>query len=165
MLNEKKELLKRGFEYTLGFIVFVWVMIVNVGIITRYVLKVSIPWSEELTVLLFNWVIFIGAAMASMNRGHITITILEDALRGKAKTILLVIQNLLFIVFVGVASFQSWKIVLLQARTEQFTAILNIPVYITTLALSLGSLIWLAILCIDTVQLVLTNDEASEVTA
>lgn len=165
MLKEKKESLKRGFEYTLGFIVFVWVMIVNVGILTRYVLKVAIPWSEELTVLLFNWVIFIGAAMASLKREHITISILQDVLRGKAKTIVQILQNLLFIVFVGVASFQSWKIVLLQARTEQFTAILNIPVYITTLALSLGSLIWIAILCIDTVQLVLSNDETSEVTA
>jgi len=155
--------LKKGFEYILGFVVLMWVMLVNVSILTRYVFKVAIPWNEELTVLLFNWVIFMGAAMASLSRSHITITILQDALHGKAKKIVEVIQNILFMIFILVVCVQSWKIVFLQARTEQFTAILNIPVYLTTLSLSLGSVIWLAILILDTVRYITIKNEENEV--
>lgn len=159
---QKRMVLKQRFEYVLGFIVLVWVMIVNVAILTRYVFKIAIPWNEELTVLLFNWVIFMGAAMASVTKSHITITILQDALRGTAKKVVGIIQNLLFIVFIAVVCFQSWKIVFLQARTEQFTAILNIPVYITTLAMSIGSLLWFIILCTDTYHLIQASPAESE---
>lgn len=159
---QKRMMLKQRFEYVLGFIVLVWVMIVNVAILTRYVFKIAIPWNEELTILLFNWVIFIGAAMASVTKSHITITILQDALHGTAKKIISIIQNFFFIAFISVVCFQSWKIVFLQARTEQFTAILNIPVYITTLAMSIGSMLWLAILLIDTHHLIEVSPEQSE---
>lgn len=160
---QKRMVLKQRFEYVLGFIVLVWVMIVNMAILTRYVFKIAIPWNEELTILLFNWVIFIGAAMASITKSHITITILHDALHGLAKKIVGIIQNLFFIGFVAVMCFQSWKIVLLQARTQQFTAILNIPVYITTLAMSIGSIWWLSILFNDTYHLIKASPEQSEV--
>jgi TRAP-type C4-dicarboxylate transport system permease small subunit len=159
---QKRMVLKQRFEYVLGFTVLVWVMIVNVAILTRYVFKIAIPWNEELTVLLFNWIIFIGAAMASVTKSHITITILQDALRGTTKKIVGIIQNILFIVFIAVVCFQSWKIVFLQARTEQFTAILNIPVYITTLAMSIGSLLWLFILLTDTYHLIKARPVESE---
>jgi len=163
MKKETMELLKSRFEQTLGFIVLVWVLLVNLGILTRYVFKVAIPWNEELTVLLFNWVIFFGAALASLNDGHITITLLLDSLKGRAKTAVSIGQNTLFMVFILIVCVQSWKIVLLQARTEQFTAILNIPVYVTTLAMSLGSALWLSFLCIKTYQLfkVLINKDGA----
>jgi TRAP-type C4-dicarboxylate transport system permease small subunit len=151
--KNQREKLYKTFQYTLGLIVFVWVMLVNVSILTRYIFKIAIPWNEELTVLLFNWIIFIGAAMASSSHGHITISILNDSLHGRNKKIIMLLQNLFFMVFVIVVCVQSWKIVFLQARTQQFTAILNIPVYLTTLSLSIGSVIWLAILFLDTVTL------------
>ncbi|MDT4762995.1 TRAP transporter small permease [Sphaerochaeta sp. PS] len=163
MKKEKLELLKSGFELTLGAIVLGWVLLVNLGIMTRYVFKVAIPWNEELTVLLFNWVIFFGAALASLNDGHITITLLRDSLHGKVKTMVSIGQNVLFIVFILIVCVQSWKIVMLQARTEQFTAILNIPVYVTTLAMSIGSVLWLSFLSIKTYQLcktLITKNEA-----
>ncbi len=164
MNKETMELLKSRFEQTLGFIVLVWVLLVNLGILTRYVFKVAIPWNEELTVLLFNWVIFIGAALASLNGGHITITLLRDSLKGKAKIAVSIGQNILFMVFILIVCVQSWKIVMLQARTEQFTAILNIPVYVTTLAMSLGSILWLSFLSVNTyliIKKLINKDEAT----
>jgi len=164
MKKETMELLKSRFEYTLGFIVLIWVLLVNLGILTRYVFKVAIPWNEELTVLLFNWVIFFGAALASLNEGHISISLLRDSLKGRAKTAVAIGQNLLFMVFILIVCVQSWKIVMLQARTEQFTAILNIPVYVTTLAMSVGSFLWLSILCINTYKLFKTLINKEEAT-
>ncbi|WP_394699372.1 TRAP transporter small permease [uncultured Sphaerochaeta sp.] len=146
MDNEKINCFCRYLRNGFSFIVFLWVLLVNISIFTRYIFKVAIPWNEELSILLFNWFIFIGTALASINEEHITITLLSDSLHGNAKAIVNIFQNLLLILFVFVVCFQSWKICFLQARTEQFTAILNIPVYFTTLAMSIGSVLWLLIL-------------------
>lgn len=128
--------------YALGGVVLGWVLLVNFGILTRYVFKVSLPWNDEITVLIFTWVIFFGTALASIQDDHIEISILREALHGRAKTIVGICQHLGFMVFIGIACFQSWKICLLQARTEQTSAVLKIPVYLTTLAMGVCGVLW-----------------------
>ncbi len=138
---------EKWFRLLLGSLVFIWILLTNVVILSRYILKISIPWSDEIFVLMFIWFIFIGTALASADNKHITITLLSELIKSKKKkTILHIVQNVLFLVFIGIVCYQSWTIVLLQIKTNQITAILNIPVYVTTLAMSIGSTAWAAII-------------------
>lgn len=90
MSKEKWEKTANVFRIILGCIVLFWVLLTNFCVFTRYIAKVSFAWSDEVFTLLFNWFIFIGAALASIDDKHITITLLKDSLKGRAKHILAV---------------------------------------------------------------------------
>ena len=94
----------------------------------------------------FIWLIFIGCALASIDDKHIEISILTDALHGKAKMILKLVQDLLMIVFIVILLIESINICRLQAMINQTTAILRIKVWYTTAAMVVGSVAWLAVM-------------------
>jgi len=56
------------------------VLIVAVQVICRYILKVSLPWSEEFSRYLFIWGTFLGAAVAFARDSHIRIDSLSRRL-------------------------------------------------------------------------------------
>ncbi|MDC7246139.1 MAG: TRAP transporter small permease [Sphaerochaetaceae bacterium] len=138
---------EKWFKLILGALVFIWILLTNVVILSRYVLKVSIPWSDEIFILMFIWLIFIGTALASVDNKHITITLLSEMIKSRKKKIVLdIAQNIIFLLFIVIVCYQSWVVVSLQVKSNQITAILNIPVYVTTLSMSLGSTAWAAII-------------------
>lgn len=61
-------------------------LLVNVQIVCRFVLSVSVPWTEEVSRLLFLWLAYIGAAIGLREGSLIVIDTLPQLLgeRGKA---------------------------------------------------------------------------------
>lgn len=142
------------FKILLSVLMLIWILLENVVVINRYVFKQGISWSEEIFVLMFNWFIFIGAALASVDDRHIAITLLSDKLKGRAHDVLLICQNVLFAFFIAVVCVQSWNIVFMQMARNQITSILRIPMWFTTIAMALGSIAWFAIVVWRTVLVV-----------
>lgn len=142
------------FKILLSVLMLIWILLENIVVINRYVFKQGISWSEEIFVLMFNWFIFIGAALASVDDRHIAITLLADKLKGRAHDALLIVQNVLFAFFIAVVCVQSWNIVFMQMARNQITSILSIPMWFTTIAMALGSIAWFAIVVWRTVLVV-----------
>jgi TRAP-type transport system small permease protein len=61
-------------------------VLVNVQIVCRFVLAISVPWTEEISRLLFIWLAYIGAAIGMREGTMIVIDTLPQVLgpRGKA---------------------------------------------------------------------------------
>ena len=61
-------------------------VLVNVQIVCRFVLAISVPWTEEVSRLLFVWLAYIGAAIGLREGTMIVIDTLPQVLgpRGKA---------------------------------------------------------------------------------
>lgn len=59
---------------------FALVALVLRSVIGRYVFNSSDPYTEELTRLLFPWLVFIGAALAVRRNANLAVTILSDRL-------------------------------------------------------------------------------------
>lgn len=75
-------------------------------VFSRYVLKNATGWTSEVTMILFVWTTFLGAAMAVKSGGHVATTILVSKLKGKVKTVVKLIGMLLceaffFMIFSG----------------------------------------------------------------
>ena len=49
-----------------------------VQIFARFVLRVSIPWTEEMSRIIFLYVVFIGAGVATKKRSHLVIDTLSS---------------------------------------------------------------------------------------
>ena len=98
-------------------ILVVMVVVMFLQVFLRYVLSTGWPWTEELTRFSMVYMIFIGAVVLTSLDGHISVTILDDMLKGTARKILKLVQYVIFLVYCFVmsrAGFNSLKIVALQ---------------------------------------------------
>jgi TRAP-type C4-dicarboxylate transport system permease small subunit len=55
-------------------ILYVTVVVVFVQVIARYILKVSLPWTEEFARFAFIWLIFLANAMAERQKEHFRVS-------------------------------------------------------------------------------------------
>jgi TRAP-type C4-dicarboxylate transport system permease small subunit len=62
-------------------------VIMLLQVLSRYVLKIGMPWTDEAARFLFLWSTFLGAAIAQRTNSHIRVSILADRLKGKIKQI------------------------------------------------------------------------------
>jgi TRAP-type C4-dicarboxylate transport system permease small subunit len=63
-------------------------VLVTAQIVFRYLLQVSVPWTEEAARWFYAWQIFLGSAVAMREKLHLRVTILIDHLPAKAQRIL-----------------------------------------------------------------------------
>jgi TRAP-type C4-dicarboxylate transport system permease small subunit len=66
----------------------IMLILVTAQIFFRYVLEVSVPWTEEAARWFYAWQIFLGSSLAMRDRLHLQITVLLDRFSGKPKAVL-----------------------------------------------------------------------------
>jgi TRAP-type transport system small permease protein len=82
-------------------------VLVNVQIVCRFVLSMSVPWTEEVSRLVFIWLAYIGAAIGLREGSMIVIDTLPQMLGPKARIVISPIVrvcSILVIVFLFGAS-------------------------------------------------------------
>ncbi len=116
------------FELYLGTLCFILMTIfLFLQVFSRYVFNSSLSWTEELSVILFVWMVYFGSSAAVLKRKHLRIDFLINLMPPKLKRISLVTSNLLFIVFCGLTIMPLMEMVGRFARSGASTTILNIP--------------------------------------
>ena len=63
-------LVERSLWYAVASLVGAIVALVSLQVLFRYALEAPLVWSEELTTLSYQWVSYLGAALAVRHRGH-----------------------------------------------------------------------------------------------
>jgi len=63
MSEQKRNIVFTAAECFIGAIGLMAILLATLGVITRFVLKISITWSDELLRTVFIWVYFIGTAL------------------------------------------------------------------------------------------------------
>jgi len=66
----------------------VMLILVIAQIFIRYVLHVSVPWTEEAARWFYAWQIFLGSAVAMREGLHLRVTVLLDRCTGKLRALL-----------------------------------------------------------------------------
>ena len=74
LIDEKLE------EIFLVIILIAAVVIVAMQVVTRYVFKIPLPWSEEIARYLFLWLTWVGASYATKERKHVSIDLVYEKL-------------------------------------------------------------------------------------
>lgn len=64
-------------------------------IIARYVMGTGLSWSEELVRYMCVWIIFLGATCATKDGSQISVTMLDETLKGLPKKALGIIQGII----------------------------------------------------------------------
>lgn len=71
-------LLKRSLEIVIGLLVLGVVFCVVSNVFGRFVLNYSFVWAEELSRVLFIWLVLLGAGLGSLNNEHVSVTFFKN---------------------------------------------------------------------------------------
>ena len=74
----------RALEVLLAIIVALTSLAILLQVFRRYVLDAPLSWPEEFAVLMFGWMILLGAAVVQRRDGHISIDVLRRRLGPRA---------------------------------------------------------------------------------
>lgn len=86
------------------------VALVCTNVFARYVLAISILWSEELSRLLFVWVVFLGAYVALYRKAHMAVVIVIEALPPTTRRVLVLLGLVLVLAFLAVIGFAGARL-------------------------------------------------------
>lgn len=103
-LNERLE------EVFLVILMVAATLIVAAQVFTRYVLKVSLPWSEEIARYMFLWLTWVGAAYATKERKHVSIDLIYERLPQLGKKVCTVIYTVIWIWFLAMMAWISFRL-------------------------------------------------------
>lgn len=102
-MSLNKNDLKNNFELYLGGVfITITVITVIINVFTRYILKFTFIWAEEISVTCFVWTIFLGAIGAFRHKMLMGVDFLLQITKGKTRTIIEVMSNL-FVFIIALA--------------------------------------------------------------
>ena len=96
-------------------------VVVACNVFARYILKIGLTWAEEFSLLLFVWVVFLGAYLAMRKKAHLALTFIIKRLPPRAFTIsryIILVLVTLFVLAVFIGGFEFVRrVVSLDQRT------------------------------------------------
>ena len=116
----------------------VLVLAVSAGVVARYFFNSPFDWTEELVTLLFIWISFLGAAVASARHKHVVVDFLSARITFFAKSVIGIVSDILTLVFLAMVIIGS--VILLPQMTHGSVA-LNIPRSVYYLAVFFSSIL------------------------
>ena len=136
----------RLFEITrkASILMFIAMVILSiVQVVCRYVLEISLSFTEELARFIFIWVTFLGTAMAMKKGQHVKMELLLGAvppfIRNFFEFVGRVISMCIYLVMIGGGIAVMWK------TMDQTSAALNLPMSFVYLAVPVCGVLMLLI--------------------
>ncbi len=96
------------FEDIVTFFFVLIVVFVVLQVVARYILHVSIPWTEDMSRHLIVLVGFAGGVIVSRKGEHLGAYFLRDMTKGRTKSGLYVINSLICAVYFAVTAYGAW---------------------------------------------------------
>ena len=123
--------------------VFTGVMTVIVGyaVVGRYVFNRPIGWSEEISMYLMVWAVFLGAAYTLKEDAHIGVDILISKLKPEIRRIFLFFHYVVGIIVFSILFYKGIEMVALSLKMGSRSMAIEFPLYIAHLAVPVGSAI------------------------
>ncbi|WP_347551296.1 TRAP transporter small permease [Pseudalkalibacillus hwajinpoensis] len=131
------------FNKVLGVVLALLIMVMSAVIFyqvfSRFILKDSLRWSEELARYIMVWSVFIGSALAIRKRELISVDAIKELMSDRAKAILNVVVYLICIAFLAVLV--NYGFVLVGNIIGQTSPAMNISMAWAYSAIPVGSIL------------------------
>ena len=113
-------------------------LFVSLQVIFRFILGNPLPWPEELSRLLFIYLVFIGGAEASLSRTHIAIDVVDAfGFPPAVNKVLEIVRGIVVVITMGVVVYGAW--IMLPAMATMPLPATGFPVSIMVLPVLVGS--------------------------
>lgn len=131
-LNQRLE------EIVLVVLMIAAVVIVAMQVITRYLLKIPLPWSEEIARYMFLWLTWLGASYATKERRHVSIDVVYSRLNKNGKVICTVVFTVVWIGFLAMMAYLSAKLTFSVASGGQIAVGSGLPMWVPYASIPTG---------------------------
>lgn len=132
-------------DSVIGLIGLVTIVIVTLGVFTRFVLEISIAWSDELLRTVFVWSYFIGSAMQYRDEGLMSLDLFPLSLMNRSKImpykIVKTIQNAVVLTFSLIIGYNVSLIIKSQIVNNQVTTTSGTPAWVSTSGVAIGMIL------------------------
>lgn len=109
----------------MALLIFAMMVDIFAAVVSRYVLRSSIPFSEELGRYIFVWITFIGMSRCIANDKHVALDLIAHALKGKALRIWKIATYVISMVFFGALTYGG--VMLYNVGKRQKSPTMRIP--------------------------------------
>jgi len=158
MLTSFRNLLNRLILSISSFALVLLVITVTWQVFSRYVLNDPSSWTGELARYIMVWLGLLGASYLFGAKGHLAITLLDSALRGKAHIALHLLINTISCAFVYLAMFKGG--LGLMARTgHQLSPSLQLPMSTVYSILPISAVIIFVYLALNIIELFIKPEQ------
>ncbi len=113
-------------------------VVVFLQVFFRFVVRGSLPWSEELARYLMVWAVFIGASIGAREGAHIGVQAVVNFLPASLKRAAILISGLLSVAFSLIIMVLAFKVVAVLMKTGQKSPAMEIPMYWAYMAVPVG---------------------------
>jgi len=108
------------------------------NVVARYLFHSSLTWAGELTMYLFLWSVFFGAAYCFKEDAHISVTVLLDRVNPKVAKILMIVSHIVTLIFLLAVSWYGYEYLQLVIDLDERSIDLDIPMWIPYLVIPLS---------------------------
>jgi len=112
------------------------------NVVARYVFDASLVWASELTIFLFLWSVFFGAAYCFKKDAHIAVTVVLDAVPSKVAKAMLIVSHLVTFVFLIAVSYYGLQYItqVVMPLDERSIDLWDMPMWIVYLVIPISFL-------------------------
>mgnify|MGYP005805075551 FL=1 len=139
-------------------------VVVFIQVFFRYVVKGSLPWSEELSRYLLVWTAFMGGAYGVRQGAHIGVEAFMLLFPKKIQKIVAILVKIGGIILCAVICYYGWRIVGTQIEKNQLSPAMRIPMGYMYAAIPIGMIFFIIRYIQDIIDDVknFNNDEKKE---
>lgn len=129
-----------------GIVLFAMVTLNLIEISRRNILVKSFPWVQEITVIMFSWLVFIGVAYIFSTSNLLNVDFLYEKAKGRVKLIWgIATQLMIFCVLIGLAVY-GWKFAIVQGSAHTYAlnlpnSLFSIPLVVSAFSMMLASVV------------------------
>lgn len=124
-------------------VLFAWMIVaLAIQVFGRYLFNTGFTWTEEGARYGMIWMVFLGTAYIVLNADHVKVTVIEDMLKGTPKKIILMVQDIVSLIFVGLVFWFSIGQVKLAAMGTSANTGLNSAIPYAVFPIAMAVCIW-----------------------
>ncbi|WP_454019625.1 TRAP transporter small permease [Azospirillum sp. Marseille-Q6669] len=126
MFSKLYSVVARSVEHATWLLTAVLVTLVTANVFARYALEVGLLWAEEVSRLLFVWVVFLGSWVALRRKAHMAIDVVAERLPAASRAAVVLLGQLCVLVFLCVVAWAGYRLVMTTLDFGRATPILGI---------------------------------------
>lgn len=154
-----------NFEVYVATAIFIAItVLMTIQVITRYVFGRAFAWAEEISIVGFVWMQYLGICASVLGRKQLRVDFLVNRMPHNLKKTVLIIGNVLTMLFCGVIIPPMLRLIENMTRNISATPLLRIPNWIVYLILPFSMALMIVRLVQESIILSQEGKEALNVT-
>lgn len=144
-----KPLIQKAAEVFMALTLTLMIIAVFSNVVLRYVFGTGLVVYEELSRLLFVWLVCTGTAVTAYEGKHLSFTLVVDRVNPRLQRVLYVLTGVISVIVLGMVIKGAWDQVL--AGLYSFSPVMGYPLALTAAAILLMAAVMTVLIVVQTI--------------